>query len=264
MSADKEPKEKKKKKGSGLMLKLAIPVVLLGAGGGGMYGLFAAGIIGGGAHEKIKEDNNPKLVRKGEEDPFAPKAEGGKEGEGAAAEVEGDGGSQYKTSYFTFSEEYLTLGAKCHDVDLILLIVTPPLPDTVGQEGQTGMRCSGDEGTADIFEYGSHVLRQTGRNMPFPQLRRSEHLDGSGRVGYLCVTYIRVTKIDGNARVVIGSMPCRQPAFSTASSFRHWGTRRLSPVGELRLERAALGTALAHEINRSRRGIGSGLSIRGH
>ena len=107
MSSDKEPKDKdKKKKGGGMLLKLAIPVVLLGVGGGGMYGLFAAGIIGGGGHEKVKEDNNPKLVRKGEEDPFAPKAEGGKEGEGGAVEVEGDGGSEYKTSYFTFSEEF--------------------------------------------------------------------------------------------------------------------------------------------------------------
>lgn len=104
MSSDKEPKDKKKK-GGGMLLKLAIPVVLLGVGGGGMYGLVATGMIGGGK-EKVKEDNNPKLVRKGEVDPFAPKAEGGKEGEGAATEVEGDGGSQYKTSYFTFSEEF--------------------------------------------------------------------------------------------------------------------------------------------------------------
>jgi len=105
MSSDKEPKDKKKK-GGGMLLKVALPVVLLGIGGGGMYGLFAAGINGGGTHEKVKEDNNPKLVRKGEEDPFAPKAEGGKEGEGGGAEVEGDGGSEYKTSYFTFSEEF--------------------------------------------------------------------------------------------------------------------------------------------------------------
>lgn len=106
MSSDKEPKEKKKK-GGGMLLKLAIPVVLLGAGGGGMYGLFAAGIIGGGGHEKVKEDHNPKLVRKGEEDPYAVKGgEGGHEGEGAAHEVEGEGGSEYRTSYFTFSEEF--------------------------------------------------------------------------------------------------------------------------------------------------------------
>jgi len=105
MSGDKEPKEKKKK-GGGMLLKLAIPVVLLGVGGGGMYGLFAAGVIGGHGGKEVKEDNNPKLVRKGEEDPFAPKAEGGKEGEGGAAEVDGDGGSEYKTSYFTFSDEF--------------------------------------------------------------------------------------------------------------------------------------------------------------
>ncbi|HEY6868367.1 MAG TPA: flagellar basal body-associated FliL family protein [Novosphingobium sp.] len=106
MSADKEEKPKKKKKG-GMLMKLLIPVALIAVSGGGVYGLVVAGVIGGGRHEeKIKEDNNPKLVRKGEEDPYAPKKEGGKEGEGAGAEIEGEGGSQYKTSYFTFSEEF--------------------------------------------------------------------------------------------------------------------------------------------------------------
>lgn len=106
MSADKEEKPKKKKKG-GLLMKLLIPVVLIAVSGGGVYGLVVAGVIGGGGHgEKVKVDNNPKLVRKGEEDPYAPKKEGAKEGEGAGAEVEGEGGSQYKTSYFTFSEEF--------------------------------------------------------------------------------------------------------------------------------------------------------------
>jgi len=102
---DKDAKAAKKKGGSGMMMKLAIPVVLLGVGGGGMYGLVAAGVLGGGGHAKVKEDNNPKLVRKGEEDPYAPKAEGGKEGEGVK-EVEGDGGSEYKTSYYVFSDEF--------------------------------------------------------------------------------------------------------------------------------------------------------------
>lgn len=101
--SDKESKPKKK--GGGTLMKVALPVVLLGAGGGGMYGLVAAGVIGGGHEKEKKEDNNPKLVRKGEEDPFAAKKEG--EGEGAGpAEVEGDGGSEYKTSYFTFSEDF--------------------------------------------------------------------------------------------------------------------------------------------------------------
>ena len=102
--SDGDDKPKKKKKGGGGMMKLAIPLVMLGACGGGVYGLVAAGVIGGG-HEKIKEDNNPKLIRKGEEDPFAAKKEGEKEGEGPT-EVEGDGGSEYKTSYFTFTEEF--------------------------------------------------------------------------------------------------------------------------------------------------------------
>jgi len=60
-------------------------------------------VIGGG-HAEPKEDNTPKLVRKGEEDPFAPKTEA-KEGEGPA-EVEGDGGSEYRTSYFSFTEDF--------------------------------------------------------------------------------------------------------------------------------------------------------------
>jgi flagellar FliL protein len=103
--SDKEAKAKKKGGGGGMLMKVALPVVLLGAGGGGVYGLVAAGVIGGGDHAKEKEDTNPKLVRKGEEDPYAAKKEG--EGEGAAApEVEGEGGSEYKTSYFTFSEEF--------------------------------------------------------------------------------------------------------------------------------------------------------------
>ena len=102
MSGDKEAKPKKKK-GGGMMFKVLIPVVLLAVGGGGVYGLVATGMIGGG-HAKEKEDNNPKLVRKGDEDPFAQKAEGEKEGGGH--EVEGDGGSEYKTSYYVFTEEF--------------------------------------------------------------------------------------------------------------------------------------------------------------
>ena len=61
----------------------------------------------GGGHEEKKEDNKPKLIKKGEEDPYAPKAEGGKEGEGGGApEVEGEGGSEYRTAYYSFSEEF--------------------------------------------------------------------------------------------------------------------------------------------------------------
>ena len=93
----------KPKKGKGLILKLVGALVLLGAGGGGVFGLVQAGVIGGGGkHEK--EDNNPKLIRKGEEDPYAPKADG-KEGEGVP-EVEGEGGSKYRTAYYSFTDEF--------------------------------------------------------------------------------------------------------------------------------------------------------------
>ncbi len=103
MTAEAQAEAPPKKK-SGLVKKLILPLVLLGAGGGGVYGAVMAGLIG--HHEEKKEDNSPKLVKKGEEDPFAPKKEGGKEGEGAAAEVEGDGGSAYRTSYYTFTEDF--------------------------------------------------------------------------------------------------------------------------------------------------------------
>ncbi|MES2493189.1 MAG: flagellar basal body-associated FliL family protein [Pseudomonadota bacterium] len=104
MSADNETKAPKK--GGGMMMKLLIPAGLLAVGGGGAYGLIAAGILGGGAHASAKEDTNPKLVRKGEEDPFAPKAEGDHGAEGGGHAVDGDGGSEYKTSYYVFSDEF--------------------------------------------------------------------------------------------------------------------------------------------------------------
>ena len=91
----------KPKKGKGLMIKLLLGLVLVGAGGGGAYAMFATGMIGG-AH--AKEDNRPKLVRKGEEDPYAPPAGKGEE-EGAEL-VYGDGGSEYRIAYYSFPEEF--------------------------------------------------------------------------------------------------------------------------------------------------------------
>ncbi len=101
MSKDTED-EKPKKKGKGMMMKLVLGVVLIAAGGGGAFGMMQAGLIGGGKHEK--EDNNPKLVRKGDEDPFAPPAKD-KEAAGLA-DVHGDGGSKYRTSYYSFADEF--------------------------------------------------------------------------------------------------------------------------------------------------------------
>jgi len=100
--SDKEEKPKKKK-GGGLM-KIIMPVGLLAVGGGGVFGLVAAGVIGGG-HAEVKEDKNPKLIRKGEADPFAPVAKEG-EGEGGAADTDGEGGSEFRTIYYNFPEDF--------------------------------------------------------------------------------------------------------------------------------------------------------------
>lgn len=100
--SDKEEKPKKKK-GGGMMMKIMLPVGLLAVGGGGVFGLVAAGIIGGGGHAEVKEDKNPKLIRKGEADPFAPVA---KDGEGGGADVDGDGGSEFRTVYYNFPEDF--------------------------------------------------------------------------------------------------------------------------------------------------------------
>ncbi len=105
MSADAEPEtDVPVKKKGGLVKKLILALMVLAVGSGGVYGAMVAGLIG--QHEEKKEDNQPKLIKKGEEDPFAPKKEAGKEGEGGGAEVDGDGGSPYRTSYYTFTEDF--------------------------------------------------------------------------------------------------------------------------------------------------------------
>jgi len=106
MSDKKEKEAKPKKKGGGMMMKIGAAGALLAVGGGGAYGLVAAGIVGGGGHASEKEDKNPKLIKKGEEDPFAPaKKEGGEEG-GGGEEVDGEGGSEYRAAYFSFTEDF--------------------------------------------------------------------------------------------------------------------------------------------------------------
>lgn len=102
--AEAATEEKPAKKGKSMVMVIAIVAVLmLAVGGGAAFAMVKMGIIGGGG-AKVKEELGPKLVKKGEEDPYAPKAEG-KEGEGGK-EVEGEGGSPYKTSYYNFSEDF--------------------------------------------------------------------------------------------------------------------------------------------------------------
>ena len=93
----------KKKQGKGLLVKALGGLVLLALGGGGVLALVQTGVIG--SHAEAKEDNNPKLIRKGEEDPYAPKAEGGEEGGGGEA-VYGEGGSEYRTAYYTYEGDF--------------------------------------------------------------------------------------------------------------------------------------------------------------
>lgn len=104
MSDNTEADAKPKKKGKGLLMKLLIVLTLVGVGGGGTFALVQSGMVGGGTEAKKKEVDQPKLVKKGEEDPYAPKTEA-KEGEGAP-EVEGEGGSEYRTSYYNFTEDF--------------------------------------------------------------------------------------------------------------------------------------------------------------
>lgn len=96
--------EKKPKKGKGILFKVLGGAVLLAVGGGGVFALVQTGVIG--SHAEAKEDNNPKLIRKGEEDPYAPKAAEGEEGGGEA--VYGEGGSAYRTAYYTYDGEFTT------------------------------------------------------------------------------------------------------------------------------------------------------------
>lgn len=82
-------------------MKLAvIALVMLGVGGGGAYGAVAMGYLGA-AHEPAGPDL-PKLIRKGEADPYAPKTDDKAGGE----EVDGEGGSEYRTSYYSFEEAF--------------------------------------------------------------------------------------------------------------------------------------------------------------
>ncbi|MDE1915760.1 MAG: flagellar basal body-associated FliL family protein [Sphingomonadales bacterium] len=105
MSKEKTDKDEGAKKAkSPMMLIIIVAVVMLALGGGGAFALVKMGIIGGGG-AKVHEESGPKLVLKGQIDPYAPKAEGGKEGD-ATPEVEGEGGSPYKTSYYNFTEDF--------------------------------------------------------------------------------------------------------------------------------------------------------------
>ena len=84
----------------GGMKKLVIgAVVLLGIGAGGAYGAVASGMLGG---DHASEPDLPELVRKGESDPYAPPAAS----KDAGPVVYGEGGSEFRTAYFSFGESF--------------------------------------------------------------------------------------------------------------------------------------------------------------
>ncbi|MEM8723979.1 MAG: flagellar basal body-associated FliL family protein [Pseudomonadota bacterium] len=85
----------------GAMKLVIVALLMLVVGAGGAYGAFAAGLLGGG--EESGPDV-PKLVRKGEADPYAP-AGGDKEKDGGDP-VYGEGGSEFRTAYYSFEESF--------------------------------------------------------------------------------------------------------------------------------------------------------------
>jgi flagellar FliL protein len=88
------------KKGGAIKLVLGA-VLLLGIGAGGAYGAFAMGLIGGHGEKEIDE---PKLVLKTDTDPYPlPGAEKEKD---KAAPVYGEGGSKYRTAYYSFADSF--------------------------------------------------------------------------------------------------------------------------------------------------------------
>ena len=107
MSKDKDKSDKDGegggKSGKGGMIKIIVGAVLLvGLGAGGTYGAYAAGLFGEvGGHD---EPDQPKLVLKNEEDPYA--MPGKDKEKDAAAPVYGEGGTKYRTAYYSFQESF--------------------------------------------------------------------------------------------------------------------------------------------------------------
>lgn len=87
------------KKGGGAMKMIIGIVVALGVGAGGAYGAFAAGLIGESGESG---PNHPELVRKGDSDPYP--GPGGESEDGPV--VYGEGGSEFRTAYYTFEDSF--------------------------------------------------------------------------------------------------------------------------------------------------------------
>ena len=96
----KDDAEEAKPKGGALKLIIGA-VLLLGMGAGGAYGAFAAGLLGG---EADSGPDLPKLVRKGDSDPY--EVASAKKGKDEGEPVFGEGGSEYRTAYYSFEDRF--------------------------------------------------------------------------------------------------------------------------------------------------------------
>lgn len=98
MASDKKEDSDEKPKGG--LIKIVIgAVLLLAIGAGGTYGAFAAGLIGS---QDSGEPDYPEFVRKGESDPY----QSGDADKDAGTVVYGEGGSEYRTAYFSFDDSF--------------------------------------------------------------------------------------------------------------------------------------------------------------
>lgn len=89
----------KKNAKSGKMKIIIAALLLLSVGAGGAYGAMAMGLIGHSGEAEEGPDV-PRLVMKGDEDPYAA------EGEGVSETSHGEGGSEYRTAYYSFEEGF--------------------------------------------------------------------------------------------------------------------------------------------------------------
>jgi len=89
-------------KPKGGMMKMVIgAVLLLAIGAGGAYGAFAAGFIG---ETEASGPDLPEFVEKGAEEPYAlPENSATSDASGI---VHGEGGSEYRTAYYSFDETF--------------------------------------------------------------------------------------------------------------------------------------------------------------
>lgn len=95
--AEETPETEKPKKGR--LLKVLVGMVaLIGVGAGGAYGAYAAGFLTG---ENEGGPDLPGLVRKGASDPYEIPPSGDE-----SPVVHGDGGSEYRTAYYSFDDTF--------------------------------------------------------------------------------------------------------------------------------------------------------------